>query len=99
MREASSEVYGRRGEALYLSRPVIKDILSVELESEGVSITLELLALHMALPALAQYILHAPHVGCQLPVNLLGPNDGARHGRQVPHCAHAATLALRVLHL
>lgn len=83
----------------YLPSPIIKDILSVELEPEGVPITLQLLALDVTLPALAQHILHSPHVRCQLPVNLLGPDDGTRDRRQVPHCAHAATLALRILDL
>lgn len=41
--------------------------------------------------------LHALHVGRQLPVDLLGLDDGAGHRRQVAHVAHLTRPPLRVL--
>ena len=35
----------------------------------------------------------------ELPVDLLGPDDGPRNGRQVAHRRHARGLAVRVLDL
>ncbi len=53
----------------------------------------------MVLPALPEDVFHALHVCRQLPVDLLGPDDGAGDRRQVSHVAHLAGLALRILHL
>lgn len=52
----------------------------------------------MILPAFSQNIFHSLHVSSQLAVNLLGPDDGARHWWQVSDVAHLAGLALRILH-
>ena len=84
---------------LHLARPVVKDLLSVELCTEAVAVSLELLALHVVGPAFAQHVLYAAHVGAQLSVDLLGPDDGARDRRGVAHVRHLAGLGRVVLHL
>ena len=63
-------------EVLYLSGPVVKELLGVELGPEAVAVRLELLPLHVVLPSLAQHVLHAVHVGAQLPVDLQQRGDG-----------------------
>ena len=55
---------------LHLLLPVVKQLLCVELLSEGVPILLELLSLHMVLPALAQHRFNPLEVGLQLTINL-----------------------------
>ena len=60
---------------LNLSRPVIKDLLSVQFCSERISICFQLLAFNMISPAFPEDILNPPHVSCELPVGLLGPYD------------------------
>lgn len=82
-----------------LSGPVIKDFLGVQLEPERITITLQFLSLNMTLPALSQDIFNTPHICCQLSVNLLGPDNGTRHWRQITYMTHTTALALRVLHL
>ena len=47
----------------------------------------------------SQDVLDPPHVGGQLPVDLLDPDDGPGHGRDVPHPAHPERLALGILNL
>ena len=68
----------------HLVDPVVEERLRVELESEAVSISLQLLTIHIALPALAQHVLNAVHVRVQLPLYLPSPYDRACHWRQVP---------------
>ena len=51
--------------------PVVEDLLGVELGPEAVAVSLQLLAFDVVLPATAENILNALHVGSQLAVNLL----------------------------
>ena len=50
--------------------PVFKQLLGVELGPEGVAILLQLLSLHMVLPALAKDSLNTLEVGLELTINL-----------------------------
>ena len=50
-------------------------------------------------PALAQDVLDPSHVGSQLPVDLLGPDDRAGHRRQIPDVRHLVGLGLEILDL
>lgn len=82
----------------YFSSPVIKYLLGVKFGSEAIAILFQLQSFHMILPTFSQNIFHSLHVCSQLTVDLLGPDDGARHWWQVSDVAHLAGLALRVLH-
>ena len=57
----------------HLPRPVVKEFLGVQLQTETVTVVLELLPLHVVLPAFAQDVLHATHVGVQLTLDLKVP--------------------------
>ena len=48
---------------MYLFLPVLEELLCVEFESEGFPVLLQLLSLHMHLPALAQHCFHTLQVG------------------------------------
>lgn len=50
--------------------PVLKELLSVEFLSEGLSVLLQLLALHMGFPPFTQHCLHTLKISLQLSVNL-----------------------------
>jgi len=54
----------------YLLCPLSEELLDVQLQSEAVPVSLQLLSLHVVLPTLAQDVLHPPHVGVQLTVDL-----------------------------
>lgn len=82
----------------YFSSPVVEYLLGIKFGSEAVAILFQLQSFHMILPTFSQNIFHSLHVCSQLTVDLLGPDDGARHWRQVSDVAHLAGLALRVLH-
>lgn len=82
----------------YFASPVIKYFLGVEFSPEAIAILFQLQPFHVVLPTFTQNILHSLHVRCQLTVNLLGPDDGTGHGRQVSDMAHLAGLALWILH-
>lgn len=111
---------------------MFEQLVSAELQTEALAISLQLGTFNVLLPALAQNVFHATHIRVQLALNLrahnnphmyictkstvkfekikrhcplfildqvshlFGPNDGARHGRQVTNMTHATRLALRI---
>ena len=83
----------------HLARPLGKQKIRVQLLAEAVALLLQFLAIHVSLPTLSQNGLNSPHIRLQLPLDLLGPDHGSRHGRNVPDLAHAVALALDVLGL
>ena len=73
--------------------------LGVELCSETVSVALELLPFNVILPALTKNIFDKFHVCSQLPIDLLGPDDGSSNGWNVTNPGHSISLAVNVLDL
>lgn len=71
----SDETQKDNEDCINLLLPVFKELLCVQLLSEGLSILLELLSLHVHLPALAQHSLHTLQVHLQLPINLAAKNQ------------------------
>lgn len=73
--------------------------LRVELRSEAVSVGLELLAFDVILPSSSEDVFDALHVRSQLPINLLGPDNGTSNWWNVANTGHSISLAVDVLDL
>lgn len=58
-----------------LLNPVFKQLVSAELQTEALAISLQLGTLNVLLPALAQNVFHAAHICVQLALNLRAHNN------------------------
>lgn len=82
--------------AVDVVEPGLVDRTRVELATEARALALELAAFGVELPALAEDVLDALHVGEELALDLFRPDDGAGDGRVIAELRHVVRLGVLV---